>query len=188
MSDLIAPIVVSMLSRSGENLKISGDDKLCEAFAEACGVSAFERFDAFVKVQPFKKGGAKLSGTLSALVVQPCVVSMEPVEQQIEIAIERSFLPAPEIAKRNRIIEDGELILDPDQADEPDEIENGEIDTWQVLVEELCLEIDLYPRKENVEVDAEFLTAQEQETTGDEAVHRPFSALNTLINKKKTQK
>ena len=188
MPEFLPSIKVATLSRSGENIKLEGKAEMLEPLAEACGVSSFEKFDAFMKIIPFKKGGAKLTGTVAATVTQPCVVTTEPVEQQMELAIERSFLPQSEIAKRNRIIEDGELILDPDQDDEPDEIENGEVDIWQVLVEELCLEIELHPRKQGAVVASEFASEQSEENSSEEAVHRPFSGLNTLINKKKTQK
>ena len=186
MSEHITPIVVATLSRAGENLKIQATDQMLVDLAADCGVTTFEQLNAFVKVVPFKRGGAKISGSIKASVSQPCVVTTEPVEQHLELELERSFLSPQEMERRIQIMEEGELILDPENSDEPDEVVDGEIDLWQVLVEELCLAIDLYPRKEGAQIGSEFANSEKPENDGNEEKQRPFSELKALINQKKT--
>ena len=178
-------VSVAALSRSGENIKFEADKERLAALALECGVTSFEKFSAFVKATRFKKSGAKLVGSLSACVTQPCVITNEPVTQHIELDVERRFLPSAEIERNEQLFEAGELILEPD-ADLPDEIDNGRIDLWQVLVEELCLAIDMYPRKQGAELPEGLAAKQDPDDVKESAGNHPFSSLNTLIDKKKS--
>ena len=71
--------------------------------------------------------------------VQPCVVSLDPVTTRIEQDVARTWLPAAAAGVE-------ELIVDPDEDDEADPL--GErIDLGLVATEALALALPPYPRK-----------------------------------------
>jgi uncharacterized metal-binding protein YceD (DUF177 family) len=84
--------------------------------------------------------GLHVTGTLSAIVGQTCVVTLEPIESEINEAIDLVFNPNPDAGAST------DMSLD---ADEP-EIESlidGVLDLGALATEFLLLGIDPYPRK-----------------------------------------
>ncbi len=87
----------------------------------------------------------RFHGDLAAEVVQSCVVSLEPVPASVSVPIDRYF----------RLVDDPsaleaelELLLDPEEIDwEP--LAGEIIDLGEVVVEELSLALDPYPRAED---------------------------------------
>jgi uncharacterized metal-binding protein YceD (DUF177 family) len=112
----------------------------------------------------------RLSGKVSAVVVQTCVVSLEPVESVIETDIKRSFGTVAE--------ETGEIDIDPLSDDPPDPLEGGAVPVGNCVIEQILLEIDPYPRKQGLE----FVDIVEDEDDDDDAGKpaSPFAALATL--------
>lgn len=81
-------------------------------------------------------GGAVLAGgVLAGRVVQSCVVSLEPVEQEVAETFSVRFVP------------EGEETGD-DDPDSPDELpyRGSRIDLGEATVEQLALALDPYPR------------------------------------------
>lgn len=80
-----------------------------------------------------------LTGNLGATVVQPCVVTLDPVTTRIEAPVERIFLSdyiEPETA---------EIEMTEDERTEP---LRAEIDLARILTEALALALPLYPRRD----------------------------------------
>jgi uncharacterized metal-binding protein YceD (DUF177 family) len=82
---------------------------------------------------PWRGGGLKITGTLSARVDQVSVVSLETFTSDLEFAVERYFL-SPRAGNS----------LDEEDVDS---IENGSVDLGEILAETMALELDPYPRK-----------------------------------------
>jgi uncharacterized metal-binding protein YceD (DUF177 family) len=83
----------------------------------------------------------RLEATLGATVVQPCVVTLEPVTTRIDVPILRRFvadLPEPEPA-----MEEHEMPEDDTLEPLP-----PELDLEAILIEALALNLPLYPRKD----------------------------------------
>lgn len=80
----------------------------------------------------------RLSGRLEARLLQACVVTMEPVEMAVETAFDRWFSLAPEVPG-------GCVVVSAEEADmEP--LEGERVDVALVVLEELSLALDPFPR------------------------------------------
>jgi len=105
-------------------------------------------------------GGVHVSGRVKARVGQTCVVSLEPIENEVDEAVDLLFAPGPGA---------GEPAADGEQP--PETLIDGQVDLGALAVEFLMLGIDPYPRKAG----AEFAAPK-----AEEAGERPFAALAAL--------
>lgn len=111
-------------------------------------------------------GGWALDGRLDATVIQPCVVTLEPVTSRIVIAVRRRFLPAvtPPVAAVDVL---------PDADDDDVEPLGDRIDLGLVAIEALALALPAYPRREDAALDRSAFTEGEGDA-------KPFAALAGL--------
>jgi uncharacterized metal-binding protein YceD (DUF177 family) len=107
------------------------------AIAELLGIAALDRFALTGRLVRTESGLA-LDAKLRATVVQPCVVTFEPVAQRVAVAVERRFVVGEPK-------ETSEVAVDP-EAPEVDHVAEPTIDLGAVAVEELSLALDPYPR------------------------------------------
>lgn len=111
----------------------------------------------------------RLSGKLTATVVQACVVTLEPVKTSISEHVSRVYSPH----------------ITPPEEDEveipEDDIEplGQYIDAAEVMAEALALALPLYPRAEGAQLDA----PKADETTDEDSARRPFAGLADLLKK-----
>ena len=142
---------ISDLPPAGRVLAISADEGERQAIAAAHGVEGIESFEAQLLLQPFRRGGARVSGELKVRLTQLCVVSLRPVEEQIDEEFARSFLPPESVASskpgRPGALPDViEIIVDPDEEDPPEQLLGGVVDLAAVLLEQFALALNPYPR------------------------------------------
>lgn len=111
-------------------------------------------------------GGVHVAGQVKARVWQTCVVTLEPLENDLDEPINVLFAPRLEVAAKD----DG---ADRRAGDEepPEPLIEGKVDLGAVATEFLLLGIDPYPRKAG----AEFAAVK----TADDSA-RPFAALEAL--------
>ena len=111
-------------------------------------------------------GGVHVAGQVEARVGQTCVVTLEPLENDLDEPIHVLFAPRLEVAAKD----DG---ADRRAGDEepPEPLIEGKVDLGAVATEFLLLGIDPYPRKAG----AEFAAVK----TADDSA-RPFAALEAL--------
>ena len=118
------------------------------------------------------RGRVHLRGRLKARIAQTCVVTLEPVESNIDIPVEIEFWPAPLLEELQRSPED------PGQSgrlDWPEAIADDTIDLGPVIYETLATALDLYPKRAS----ASFEWSQGAE--GAEGLKSgPFAALKQL--------
>ena len=112
----------------------------------------------------------ELTGELGATVVQPCVITLEPVTTRLDEFVRRLYLAeAPEI--------EGSEVEMPDD-DSVEELP-AEIDLNDVLLEALALALPQFPRKDDVELgEAVFAEPGVEAMTDEEA--KPFAGLAAL--------
>ncbi|WP_283426421.1 YceD family protein [Shimia sagamensis] len=143
------------------------------ALAEALSLSTVRKVVFAGEIRAHGKSDWELVAKLGATVVQPCVVTLDPVTTRVEDKIERRFvahLPDP----------DG----DEEEEIEMPEDENAErlethIDVHAILHEALALNIPQFPRAQGAELkDAVFTEAGKKAMTDEDA--RPFSGLAAL--------
>lgn len=139
---------------SGTTVPLTASPSEREAMARAFDLVDLPAFEATLTVKPWTAHGYRVEGRVVATVVQTCVVTLEPVENTVDEAIDVKFVPPSEIAKyepkRN---DEGEIELDADTADIPDLIEGDQIDIGALAAEYLALGLDPYPRKPGIAFD-----------------------------------
>ena len=116
-----------------------------------------------------------LEGVLGATVIQPCVVTLEPVTTRIDEPVRRLYLadPAP-------ILPEGEEVEMPE--DDGAEPLGSVIDPYAVMIEALALALPLWPRAEGAEAGEVIVTEPGRTALTQEAM-KPFAGLAELRDK-----
>jgi len=164
-----APVAVHDVPETGRRFDLTADENVRAALAQSIGLHALPRLDASFDVSRHGRDGLHVVGRVSATVGQTCVVTLEPIDNEIDEAVDLVFEPAPATEAPP---EDGGSKVAADNAPEP--LVGGVVDLGVVATEFLTLGIDPYPRKS----DAEFAAP----AAGDDSSH-PFAALAALKNK-----
>lgn len=164
-----AIVRIDRLPAAGRDLNVALDEATRATLAQVLKISAVERFEASLVVVPLR-GGLRAQGRLIASIVQPSVVSFEPVTQEIDEPVDRVFLPE---ASTHKPTPGSEIFVDLEDDDFPDHIDGPEVDLSALLTETLALAIDPYPRLPGESVDSLGINTSEKETG-------PFAALAKL--------
>ncbi len=145
-----------------------------KALAEQLGISGVRKlsFSGYVK----SKGSRDLmlAGNLGATVVQPCVVTLDPVVTRIDVQVHRQYLAdVPDTSDAE------EFEMPEDDSIEP----LGEvIDLETVMTEALALELPEWPRADGVDHVSIAVTEPGKEPMTDEDA-KPFAHLKALAEK-----
>lgn len=164
-----ASIRLDSMPIAGRDIDITVEREAREAIAAQLEVTAVDRLQVKLHAVKFR-GGIRVTGQLKALVVQPSVVSLEPVTQEIGEPVDRIFLPGGEKAFAGKA--DAEVFVDLEGDDVPDHFEGNEADLSDLIVETLALSIDPYPR-----LDGESIGIAGDE---DDEEDSPFAGLKAL--------
>jgi hypothetical protein len=127
---------------------------------------ALPRLEAGLDVMRVGADGLRVAGRVSATVVQSCVVTLEPIESEVDEAIELVFMPEAALPADVPVLE-----ASADATDPPEPLHNGVADLGAAATEFLLLGIDPYPRKPG----AVFAAA-----APDDPASHPFAALAAL--------
>ena len=155
---------------SGLHLALTADEPTRAAIAAVAGLRALPRLEASFDVVRHGSG-LRVTGEVSASVVQACVVTLEPIASELREPIDLTFVPPGEGATASETVDD-DIPIDPEAADDPEPLVNGVADLGVAAVEFLLLGIDPYPRKP----DAVFEAPRPQ----DDPAANPFAALAAL--------
>ena len=159
------PLALSDVPDSGRHLDLVADEQTRSAVAKHAGLAALLRLEASFDVTLHGRGGLHVVGRVSATVGQTCVVTLEPLENEIDESIDLIFAPGGPLP----LFAGGEAEVP--AVDEPEVLVGGVIDLGAIATEFLILGLDPYPRKP----DAIFQAS----AVGDDATH-PFAALAAL--------
>jgi uncharacterized metal-binding protein YceD (DUF177 family) len=174
-------VSVATLPTSGFKVPLSATEGECVAIAADADVLSVERLHADLVFRRWRREGVSVAGTLRAAITQSCVVTLEPLATEISAEIDRTFLPDGSPLTRPRLNSEGEMILDPDGRDGPDIFTGDTIDAWEIVLEQLYLAIDPFPRTPGLEA-VEIYDGRKE---ADEERHNPFSGLKDLLKAKK---
>lgn len=144
----------------------------CQRIAAALGVIEVARLVASGRIEAVPGGSYRLTGRLSADVVQACVVTLEPVASTMDEPIAVEFRPADDVAD--------DLAATPDYSDavEVEPIERGALAAGRVVYETLSAALDPYPRAVGAGVPIDVIAKPK----GAGEAH-PFAALARLKDK-----
>jgi hypothetical protein len=169
-----APQPVADIPETGLHRELVADAQTRAQVAAGTGLRDVSKLTARFDLVPGAGEKIHVTGHVSAVVGQTCVVTLEPLDSTIEERIDVTFAPgveepepAPESDDPNR---HGSWEVDP-----PEPIENGAIDLGALATEFMILGINPYPRKEGVTFDTPAQAA-------DPETH-PFAALARLKGK-----
>jgi hypothetical protein len=174
---LSLPINVARLKSLGEMVKASADVEGCEELKNRLGILSVHDYSVEAKVTPWKKRGVQIEGFVRGEVEQACVITLEPVLEQIDEPFKVTLVPkGSEFAKR--AVDHSamsEMVIDPEGDDPPEEFEGEEIDVGLYAEEFFALSLDDYPRAPN----ARFAGHIEDKAAFDGS-ENPFAALAVL--------
>jgi uncharacterized metal-binding protein YceD (DUF177 family) len=149
-----------------------GDIEVTEAetaaIAPLLDLAALDGLAFSYRLRPGAGRRVHLSGRLKARVTQTCVVTLEPVEVDLDVPVEAEFWPAETIAELERSAEDQAGL-----ADWPEPILDGAIDLGPLIYETLATSLDPYPKKDG----ASFEWSHDAAGQGEGADSGPFAAL-----------
>lgn len=136
----------------GRHVSLKVSDAEIAALAAFSGAVSIANFKAELDVRPWGKFGFRVSGTVTADVVQSCVVTLEPVEGRVNEPVEVKLAPIADAERyAPKTTPEGEIIIDVEGEDSPDFFEGAAIDVGAIAVEFFMLGLDPYPRKDGVE-------------------------------------
>lgn len=141
------PVHVARLPKNGMTVAIEADAAQRAALAEAHGLLAVERFVAELDVVAWKRGGVRITGRVTADVVQECIVTLEPVAARVEEQVSATFVPEGSRLAIPTYSAEGEILLDAEGDDAPEVFSGDTVDAGQLAEEFFSLGIDPYPRK-----------------------------------------
>jgi uncharacterized metal-binding protein YceD (DUF177 family) len=160
---------VGQIPDGGLHREIEADAAARAAMAEVAGVRDVSAAHAAFDLSHRSGGHVHVTGRIQAKVGQTCVVTLEPIENEIDEEIDLLFAPAEDVAPLiDADDDDGESAV----PEPPEPIENGMIDLGRLATDVLLLAIDPYPRKEGA-------VFQPQVAAPDPKDH-PFAALKAL--------
>ncbi len=162
--------VISGLPSEGRVFDLSPDEAQRAAIARRLDIPAVNALRGRIELKP-SQGGIVLTGRVEADLVRVCVVTLEHTNEAIAEAFELRFARSV-----GRDETDAELVIDENT---PEPLEGDEIDIGEVLVQQLALAMNPYPRREGAVVDkAEF--GQALETS-------PFAVLKGAIAERRDE-
>lgn len=170
------PVAVAQIPETGLHRDIEADQAIRNAIADVGDLRDVLSAQASFDVTPKSGGRVHVSGNVRARIGQTCVVTLDPMESDIDEAIDLIFAPPEQIPQMAALVDEAEH-TDGETPDPPEPIENGIIDLGRVATDALYLAVNPYPRKP----DAVFEPLIEAVDPED----HPFAALKALKVKPK---
>ena len=167
--------VAQLRSRGMQDFDLAPDTDARGLIAQELGLSDLRKLRLQGQVT---EDGADwvLEAHLGATVVQPCVVTLDPVTTRIDETVTRRFSPE---AERPENLPGDEMEMPEDDTVEPLE---QDIDLNRVLIEALSLALPPWPRSDNAELVHITAAAEGVEPLTDEDT-KPFAGLADLRDK-----
>ena len=166
------PVTVAQIPETGLHQEIKADETVRKAIADIAELREVISAHAAFDLMPNKRDGrVHVTGRVQARVGQTCVVTLDPIENDIDERIDLIFAPPEQIPQMADLVDEADD-SDEDTPDPPEPIVNGLIDIGRLATDALFLGVDPYPRKP----DAVFEQAVEVVDPED----HPFAALKAL--------
>jgi hypothetical protein len=165
------PIVVAQIPDTGLHRDIEAGEAVRDRMAEVAGLREIMSASASLDVTPKGGGRFQVAGWVRARIGQTCVVSLDPIENDIDEAIDLIFAPPDQIPELADLVDEA-AESDTEIPDPPEPIDNGVIDLGRVATDALFLGVDPYPRKPDV--------VFEPPVVADDPEDHPFAALKAL--------
>ncbi|MGE5158519.1 MAG: YceD family protein [Gemmatimonas sp.] len=167
-----ATVQVTEIPETGLHRELEASPAVREALAKIAGLrdvsSAHGSFDLSLR----SRGRVHVTGRVTARVGQTCVVTLEPIENDIDEEVDLIFAPEEQMAAVAAELAEGAAGGESEMAEPPEPIVNGTIDLGRLASDVLYLAIDPYPRKPGVIFEPRVAAADPED--------HPFAALKAL--------
>jgi hypothetical protein len=165
------PIAVTQIPDTGLHRKIEASPSECQALAGLGGLREVTSAHASLDLALMRQGRVHVVGRVKARIGQTCVVTLDPIENDIDEVIDLIFAPPEQIPALADLVDDA-AESDAEIPDPPEPIMAGTIDLGRLATDALFLAVNPYPRKP----DAVF----EPPVVPDDPQDHPFAALKSL--------
>lgn len=160
-SNLKTIVDIKHIHKDGLTLNIKANADELKQTAERLEIPKIKSLTAKVNIKP--QSFIEVFGKINAQIEQQCVVSLETIHQNISTEFKENFSSNKEDCS-------SDLDFDIEEVD-CFFAENGKIDIGELIIQHLSLQIDPYPRKENL---TDPVVVEEKDT------YHPFEKLKQL--------
>jgi uncharacterized metal-binding protein YceD (DUF177 family) len=145
----LVPVAIEDVAETGQHFDLVADNDVRAAVARVVGLRDLPRFEANFDVTRHGADGLHVSGRMSATVGQNCVVTLEPLANEVEEDIDLLFAPPPPVERKPGEDEGVEEDFERPQRswNGPEPLIGGVVDLGALATEFLILGLDPYPRK-----------------------------------------
>ena len=179
-SEIERIIDLDRLGNNGTAVDIVASDGERAALAKRFGFLGLPAFSARVTVDRRIGGQIVVEGRLRGKVVQACVLTLDPVTQELDDAFRLVF--KKDLADE-RDPESGEAVLGA-HADSPEPLSGNLLDVGEIVAEQLSLAADPYPRRPGAKLEDVLPRPRGGGRKGaPEQRRHPFAALAALRDK-----
>jgi uncharacterized metal-binding protein YceD (DUF177 family) len=163
-----AYVPVAQIPDTGLHRDIEADQAARQAMAEVVGLREVSSARGSFDLKHRSGGQVHVTGRVQAKLGQTCVVTLDPIESEIDEAIDLIFAPAGQSLPEVDAGDDSKTDID----DSPEPIVDGVIDLGRLATDVLFLAIDPYPRKAGAVFEPQVVAADPED--------HPFAALKAL--------
>src|SRR5215468_7616606 len=103
-----APVVVAQIPETGLSLDIEAGAAQRTAMAEIAGLRDVASAHARFELTPERSGRVHVTGRLQARIGQTCVVTLDPIENDIDEAIDLVFVPPEQVKQLSDLVDEAE--------------------------------------------------------------------------------
>lgn len=179
-SEIERLVDLEKLGNNGVALEISTTEAERAALAKRFGFLSLPAFSARVTVDRKIGGQVVVEGRLKGQIVQACILSLEPVTQELDDAFRLVF--AENVAE-DKDPESGEALLNA-QGDAPEPLTGNMLDVGEIAAEQLSLTADPYPRRPGIKLEDVLPKAKGgARRAAPEQRRHPFAGLAALRDK-----
>lgn len=165
------PVTVAQIPETGLHRDIEAEPAIRGALAGVAGLREILSATASFDLTPKTGGRVHVGGHVRARIGQTCVVTLDPIENDIDEEIDLVFAPPEQIPQLADLVDEA-AESDEEIPDPPEPIVNGIIDIGRLATDALLLSIDPYPRKPGAVFEPPIIA--------DDPEDHPFAALKAL--------
>jgi uncharacterized metal-binding protein YceD (DUF177 family) len=165
------PVAVAQIPDTGLHRELQASAAERGALAELAGLREVVSAAASLDLTLMRGGRVQVVGRVKARVGQTCVVTLDPIENEIDEPIDLIFAPPEQIPAMAHLVEEA-AHSDAEIPDPPEPIVDGMIDVGRLATDALFLAVDPHPRKPGA--------VFEPPAVPEDPEDHPFAALKAL--------
>lgn len=170
--EFVRPVALEEIGPDGLDIAIEANPDERGGLIERFGLLSLDRLAAQLHLAVSPSGiSVRVSGRFQTRVSQECVVSLEPVEIDVDEPLEAEFGPAAA---------ESEILVSPDGPEPVEPLVDGRIDLGELVVQHLSLALDPYPQRPGAQPPK---VIEDADKSSKDVEENPFSVLATLRKK-----